>query len=178
MTIPMQFNDYFCAGAEAAFDMATSANLRGAGAHVQKAICSWTICRMVETAAIVLDADSEERIGGLNSKPDFSSVRVFDDIVQGFFDDEKEVVADVGGNFPRGGLVGEIEPATNSRQAAERDVANDGDNGAGENGQDRQTKPPGFPEERRDGDFDGSDVFAPFAFIVAGGHLKAIVAGR
>jgi len=54
-------------------------------------------------------------VGDAGPQPKLRGSGMFHDIVQGFLDDEKQIVAQVGGKFMQRNLFGKIQPATDAR---------------------------------------------------------------
>ena len=96
MARPWKYHGDFHAAAGAAFDPTFAADFFHALAHVVQTIRSGRIRRLPQSTAIIFDFNAQHFIGGRQPQPDFIGVGMFDNIVEGFFDDQKQIVPHVG----------------------------------------------------------------------------------
>lgn len=70
-----------------------------------------------DAAAVIFDFEDEIFVGAAEAEPGFGGFGMFGDVVDGFFDGEKDVVADFSAEMKRRKMSGDIEAATDAREA-------------------------------------------------------------
>src|SRR5436190_8908898 len=81
-----------------AFDLQAATDFRHSRTHVFEAVRADTTGRIVKALPIVFDIDREELLRDIHAHRDLGSLGMTHDVVEGFLDDEKEVVPGLGGD--------------------------------------------------------------------------------
>src|SRR6185312_17143107 len=89
---PWNLNNDTRAGAGAALDAAFAADLGCALPHVAQAVGGRIFHDVLKPATVVLDNHPQCFRAGVHPQPDFGGAGMFDDVLQGFLDDEEQVM--------------------------------------------------------------------------------------